>query len=73
MLKSANLLQSPLVIVDLLIVDSLVIVDRVSRQNVYFSMYFSRNSGFSGYSGQFAADGIFYLIKAGQIEEKRAF
>ena len=29
--------------------------------------------GKSGYRGQFAADGIFYLIKAGQIEEKRAF
>ena len=50
-------IQSPLVIVDLLIVDSLVIVDRLSRPNVYFSMYFSRNSGFSRYSGQFAADG----------------
>ena len=37
--------------------DSLVIVDRLSRPNVYFSMYFSRNSGFSGYSGQFATDG----------------
>ena len=50
-------IQSPLVIVDLLIVDSLVIVDRLSRPNVYFSMYSSRNSGFSHYSGQFAADG----------------
>ena len=49
--------QSPLVIVDLLIVDSLVIVDRLSRPIVYFSMYFSRNSGFFRYSGQFAADG----------------
>ena len=29
--------------------------------------------GKSGYRGQFAADGIFYLIKAGQIEEKGAF
>ena len=52
-----NQIQSPLVIVDTLIVDSLVIVDRLSRPNVYFSMYFSRNSGFSRYSGQFAADG----------------
>ena len=50
-------LQSPLVIVDLLIVDSFVIVDRFSRPNVNFSMYFSRNSGFSCYSGQFATDG----------------
>ena len=50
-------IQSPLVIVDLLIVDSLVIVDRLNRPIVYSSMYFSRNSGFSRYSGQFAADG----------------
>ena len=49
--------QSPLVIVDLLIVDSLVIVDRLSRPNVYFSINFSCNSGFSRYSGQFATDG----------------
>ena len=50
------LLQSPLVIVDLLLVDSLVIVDRLSRPNVYFSIYFSLNSGFSRYSGQFATN-----------------
>ena len=58
MLKNWPLIkiQSPLVIVDLLIVDSLIIVDRLSRPIVYFSMYFSRNSGFSCYSGQFAAD-----------------
>ena len=31
------------------------------------------NRGKSGYRGQLAADGFFYLIKAGQIEEKRAF
>ena len=31
------------------------------------------NRGNSGYRGQFAADQNFYLIKAGQIEEKRAF
>ena len=49
--------QSPLVIVDLLIVDSLVLVDRLSRPNGYFSLYFSRNTGFSRYSVQFAADG----------------
>ena len=45
--KPEFLVQSPLVIVDLLIVDSLVIVDRLSRPNVYFSMYFSCNNGFS--------------------------
>ena len=38
-------------------VDSLVTVDRLSRPIVYFSMYFSRNSGFFRYSGHFAADG----------------
>ena len=32
-------IQSALVIVDILIVDSLVIVDRLSRPIVYFSMY----------------------------------
>ena len=57
MVKRNLQVQSPLVIVDLLIVDSLVIVDRFSRPNAYFSMYFSRNSGFSCYSGQFAAEG----------------
>ena len=31
------------------------------------------NRGKSGYRGQFATDGFFYLIKVGQIEEKRAF
>ena len=31
------------------------------------------NKGNSGYRGQFAADQNFYLIKAGQIEEKGAF
>ena len=31
------------------------------------------NRGNSGYRGQFAADQNFYLIKAGQIEEKGAF
>ena len=31
------------------------------------------NRGMSGFRGQFAADGIFYLIKAGQIEERWAF
>ena len=48
--------QSPLVIVDLLIVDSLVIVDRLSRPIVHFSMCISRNSGFFCYSGHFATD-----------------
>ena len=55
--------QSPLVIVDLLIVDSLVIVDRLSRPVVYFSMYFSHNSGLSCYSEQFAADGQIHYYK----------
>ena len=31
------------------------------------------NRGNSGYRGQFAADQNFYLVKAGQIEEKGAF
>ena len=35
----------------------LVIVDRFSGPIVYFSMYFSRNSGITRYSGHFAADG----------------
>ena len=52
-----DVVQSPLVIVDLLIVDSLVIVDRLSRPNVYFSLFLSCNSGFSRYSGQFVSDG----------------
>ena len=56
-ISSKLLIQSPLVIVDLLIVDSLVIVDRLSRPNVYFSIYFSHNSGFSRYSGQIPTDG----------------
>ena len=50
-------IQSPLVIVDPVIVESLVIVDRLCRPIVYFSMYFSRNSGITRYSGHFAADG----------------
>ena len=37
--------------------ESLVIVDRLCRPIVYFSMYFSRNSGITRYSGHFAADG----------------
>ena len=57
MVRTETHIQSPLVIVDILIVDFLVIVDRLSGQNVHFSMYFSRNSGFFSYSGQFAADG----------------
>ena len=40
----------------MLIVDSLNVVDTLSRPNVYFNMYFSRNSEFSRYSGQFDAD-----------------
>ena len=51
------LIQSPLVIVDPVIVEFLVIVDRFCRPIVYFSMYFSRNSGITRYSGHFAADG----------------
>ena len=31
------------------------------------------NRGNSGYRGQFAADQKFYLVKAGQIEEKGTF
>ena len=31
------------------------------------------NRGNSGYRGQFVADQKFYLVKAGQIEEKGAF
>ena len=50
-------IQSPLVIVYLVIVEYLVIVDMFSGPIVYFSMYFSCNSGFSCYSEQFAADG----------------
>ena len=49
--------MSILACISILIVDSLVIVDRLSRPNVYFSMYFSCNSGFSHYSGQNADDG----------------
>ena len=41
------LVQLPFIIVDLLIVDSLIIVDRVRTPNVYFIMYFSHHSGFS--------------------------
>ena len=46
--------QSPLVIVDPVIVEFLVIVDRFCRPIVNFSMYFSRNSGITRYSGYFA-------------------
>ena len=52
-----QLIQSPLVIVDPIIVEALVIVDRLCRLIVYFSMYFSRNSGITRYSGQISADG----------------
>ena len=51
------IIQSPLVIVDPVIVEFLVIVDRFCRPIVYFSMYFSRNSGITRYSGHFAANG----------------
>ena len=44
--------QSPLVIVYLVIVEFSVKVDRLCRPIVYFSMYFSRNSGITRYSGQ---------------------
>ena len=49
--------QSPLVIVDPVTVEFLVIVDRFSGPIVYFSMYFSCNSGITHYSGHFATDG----------------
>ena len=52
-----SIVQSPLVIVDPVIVEFLVIVDRFCRPIVYFSMYFSRNSGITRYSGHFAVDG----------------
>ena len=48
---------TPLVIVYLVIVEFFVIVDRLCRPIVYFSMYFSRNSGITRYSGHFATDG----------------
>ena len=50
-------LQSPLVIVYLIIVESLVIVDLLRWPIVYFIMHFSWNSGFSCNSGHFEADG----------------
>ena len=40
-----SVVQLPLVIVDPVIVEFLVIEDRFCRPIVYFSMYFSRNSG----------------------------
>ena len=52
-----NYVQSPLVIVYLVIVEFPVIVDRLCRPIVYFSMYFSRNSGITHYTGHFAGDG----------------
>ena len=61
--KCQIILQLPLGIVDLLVVDSLVIVNRFNRTSVYFSMYFSCNSRFSRYIGQFAADGQFHYYK----------
>ena len=51
------LVQSPLVIVYLVIVEFPIIVDRLCRPIVYFSMYYSRNSGITHYSGQISADG----------------
>ena len=56
MLKSyisvTNLIDA--VIVDLLILDSFLIKDRLSRPIVYSRIYSSQNSGFSCYSRQFA-------------------
>ena len=52
-----SLVQSPLVIVYLVIVEFPIIVDRLCRPIVYFSMHFSRNSGITRYSGQILADG----------------
>ena len=51
------------------------------KTNFFYNLPSTVDSGYrgmlyrgkSGYRGQFAADGIFYLIKAGQIEEKGAF
>jgi len=48
--------QSTLVIVYLVIVESLDIVDRAVWPIVYFSMFLSRNSGISCNSGQFLGD-----------------
>ena len=50
------LVQSTLVIVYLVIVESLDIVDRAVWPIVYFSMFLSRNSGISCNSGQFLGD-----------------
>ena len=50
-------IQSPLVIVYLVIVESLIIVDMFSWPIVYFSLHLSRNSGFSCNSGHFEDDG----------------
>ena len=55
---------SPLVIVDPVIVEFLVIVDRFWRPIVYFSMYFSCNSGITRYSGHFAADGRIHYYES---------
>ena len=49
-------IQSTLVIVYLVIVESLDIVDRAVWPIVYFSMFLSRNSGISCNSGQFLGD-----------------
>ena len=48
----------------LVIVEFLVIVDRLCRPIVYFSMYFSRNSGITRYSGHFAADGQIHYYES---------
>ena len=54
---------SPLAIVDPMIVEFLVIVDRFSGPIVYFSMYFSLNSGITRYSGHFATDRQIHYYK----------
>ena len=63
-IKTNRYVQSPLVIVSLVIVEFLVIVDRLSRQIFYFSMYFSHNSGITRYSGHFAADGQIHYYES---------
>jgi len=64
-------IQSPLVIVYLVVVESLDLVDMFSSQIVYFSMYFSGNRVFSLNSGHFeAVEGIHYYKRQLYYQQK---
>ena len=44
--------------------DSLIIMEKLRRLILYFSMCFFRNSGLSLYSGHFTADGLIHYYES---------